>query len=1144
MGKASDLFNQMYSSDETEEIQTEEENIIQADPATEDADAIESWAQDQERMKSLNTYMEQRYGEEGYKQPDESNTDYVKRFLTHARGIENNSMRLMQQIDYLREANDEQRIAFGTVYDEYNKLPMFADGTARAVKDTVTQLLFDPINLFSLGVGRIAASTVGKVAVKEGLRRFIPKSAIARGALAAGASSGVQTVGFDAGLQEVERKGYVGDARPDDKVDLTRLAIAGGVGTVFGAGLGAVGSIGARKSARQAAIEGAKRSKSLTATADATASKNAKEGSFDPLIGNIKFDEGVDKALRDLKAKEVKERMAKDVDFSDEAIYKDKPFLQPEVLTSLSVKMTKVVENLAKETKGTDMDILKKHPAVFNAKGQQVEGKKVFEVVEDVIAEIITKDEGIDIDALERAIVKTGMKKEEFIDFLEVAREQGYDIGSLIRVGASESATKLGAGGELGKMRKVMNELAPEHKERLNKLYGKPEDTSNIYSKTYGFIRKADRERRALMVTQIATTARNVATGISVVGFETAASLMEASIYHFGKSLRKKQTDANWWSKNINPVKDYRSSVSDIMKDSFGLLGSIVNQQNSDELSRFVLRHNPKLQKTLLRTVQEAGSEADLSRFSMFFNRINLAQDAFFRRAFFSNSIDKKLRRAGTGDLAKNIYTADELRILDLKEDDFVSGLQYILKTGKDVPLDMLKSSVDDALGNTFALMPKTGPVRNIIRAIEGLPGVPVFGTGEFPFARFMANALAFQFRFSPLNGAVALTNGAGYLLRKSRGKVRDVEEGQRALEDFAKRFSESVVGGAALATAMYYRSQNQDIRWYEGRSKDGKTIDLRPFFPLAPYLIVGDWAVKWSKGETDKLTMMGDITQGLTGSQFRAGAASYTLSKFYELFGNPDSIGSQEQIGEMFGQYMGELMGGYITPARVLKDVVATFDEESAIVRDTRQIEGEGFERGFDAFLKTTFHKNLPFLEKTLPELQLPTREGPVYRQSPFYGQALGLRFIQKRTPEERELVRLGFENYEIMRTTGDKKADAMVKKQLASLISTRIKPIIDSTTYKKFNENQKQIYMNNVLIQFRSEAKDFAKTVADAERGIDETYTPFDRVEYLKLKKSTKKLVEDYFEKNFEGKSVAETGQYKLAKKVGLMLQKVYKP
>ena len=193
---------------------------------------------------------------------------------------------------------------------------------------------------------------------------------------------------------------------------------------------------------------------------------------------------------------------------------------------------------------------------------------------------------------------------------------------------------------------------------------------------------------------------------------------------------------------------------------------------------------------------------------------------------------------------------------------------------------------------------------------------------------------------------------------------------------------------------------------------------------------------------------------------------------------------------------------------------------------------------------ITTTFHKNLPFLEKSLPELQLPTREGTIYRQSPFYGQVLGLRFVQKRTPEERELVRLGFENYEIMRTTGDKKADAMIKKQLAPLIVDRLKPVIKSKFYKNFNEEQKQNYVREYLNELKIEATNVAKAISDIER-VEEgkSYTPFERIEYLRTPKRARKLAEQHFKKEF-GKSVAETGYYKLGKEIALMLQKTYAP
>ena len=47
------------------------------------------------------------------------------------------------------------------------------------------------------------------------------------------------------------------------------------------------------------------------------------------------------------------------------------------------------------------------------------------------------------------------------------------------------------------------------------------------------------------------------------------------------------------------------------------------------------------------RTLQEATDDESLSAFTRTMNGLNIAQDIFFRRAIFTNSIYKKLRRAG-----------------------------------------------------------------------------------------------------------------------------------------------------------------------------------------------------------------------------------------------------------------------------------------------------------------------------------------------------------------------------------------------------------------------------------------------------------------------------------------------------------------
>ena len=172
----------------------------------------------------------------------------------------------------------------------------------------------------------------------------------------------------------------------------------------------------------------------------------------------------------------------------------------------------------------------------------------------------------------------------------------------------------------------------------------------------------------------------------------------------------------------------------------------------------------------------------------------------------------------------------------------------------------------------------------------------------------------------------------------------------------------------------------------------------------------------------------------------------SYTVDKFYEVIGAEggiESIGT-ERLGEIIGGYVGEVTSGFITPARIVKDVVAAFDEEEAIVRDSSAIEGVGArERGVNAFL-AKFLKNVPYASQSLPEYESPTREETVRTQSPILGQFLGLRFRERANPAEAELVRLGYKSFEILPTTGDKEADRLTKQTLGGLMEKYIGDLI----------------------------------------------------------------------------------------------------
>ena len=65
-------------------------------------------------------------------------------------------------------------------------------------------------------------------------------------------------------------------------------------------------------------------------------------------------------------------------------------------------------------------------------------------------------------------------------------------------------------------------------------------------------------------------------------------------------------------------------------------------------------------------------------------------------------------------------------------------------------------------------------------------------------------------------------------------------------MQEIRERLGQGMVGSAALATAIYYRENNQDTEWFNLKAKDGRTVDMRPFFPAAPYMIVADMIVKY----------------------------------------------------------------------------------------------------------------------------------------------------------------------------------------------------------------------------------------------------------------------------------------------------------
>jgi hypothetical protein len=260
--------------------------------------------------------------------------------------------------------------------------------------------------------------------------------------------------------------------------------------------------------------------------------------------------------------------------------------------------------------------------------------------------------------------------------------------------------------------------------------------------------------------------------------FDAGARAFENALYGFGSALKLAANPTSY------KKGDFTAGFNKAIRDTFGSLVYLTNGGITAEVTDKLLAHNPKLKENLFSALQESGNER-LTKISRMANTFNVAQDVIFRRAIFTASVERQLRNVGM-------------------------DMYQLIKDNKNIPADVLKNAADDALKGTFSYMPKPaktaqaeGLANQFVRFFENLPGGSLLVT----FPRFMTNAMAFQYKYSPLGAA----SGAGDLLAAARKFKSSPEEASRLYREGTEKMARGMVGMAAITAAVKYREENQD---------------------------------------------------------------------------------------------------------------------------------------------------------------------------------------------------------------------------------------------------------------------------------------------------------------------------------------------
>ena len=139
-------------------------------------------AENESLFNPVRDYVADRFGDQAVK--DVSNADIVNKFLNSRRGMSSgNSIRVVSEVDYLMNIKDdsERLLKAGKAYSIFEGMEsLTGEGVTwgelgEGIKDYVGNILLDPINFVTFGLGKLfggtalrtAGKTVEKVAMKE-----------------------------------------------------------------------------------------------------------------------------------------------------------------------------------------------------------------------------------------------------------------------------------------------------------------------------------------------------------------------------------------------------------------------------------------------------------------------------------------------------------------------------------------------------------------------------------------------------------------------------------------------------------------------------------------------------------------------------------------------------------------------------------------------------------------------------------------------------------------------------------------------------------------------------------------------------------------------------------------------------------------
>ncbi len=746
-----------------------------------------------------------------------------------------------------------------------------------------------------------------------------------------------------------------------------------------------------------------------------------------------------------------------------------------EVDPAAAVTDSKVQEAYSKTAVRFALQLMKDNP-------QQFGFNPAKELVSDAVYRTLSQVDKIDDAALEAAINKVGLRPDQF--------------AAMTKTTASEAGQILQSYSVAARALNRLRQIDPAFDKRMKDLYGVDGDQTSALTKFGEGIQRVERESKALITSGIDTLARNLVGNTIGVTMKTGVQMLEGIRYSVGTALSAAD------GQNLTTL---RQTMGDSFKDALGTFYYMRKNGLAEDITEKVLENNPSLLSRISTATQDTELN-DVSKIARWSQTLNNAMDGMYRRASFAASLDKELRRVG----------------VDLYKD--------VLAQNKDIPTSVLKKALDDSFKDTFSYTPQMYAKSfsafedafervgsQFVRVAEA-PGMSL----AIPFPRFVTNAIAFQYKYSPLGFVGATEYAASAAKLRAAGQL---EKAEMVAREGATKAIQATVGLGMLAAAYDYRKNNLDKPWNELQTSGG-TTDVKAIFPIAPYLAVADWLARDVAGGTGQAPKR-EIMESVLGFKMPAGTQNTFLQTIQDLF---ESDEKGDKLLEGLGKTAGDFMGRFTQPF-VTKQIFDMFDlirgDEAVMARDPNVLSAEtGTGRMAEAAVQRVQAK-LPVVKEALPpavvrfeEQETPSKEGE------FFNRLVGFRTTPKRTQAEEEIIKHSTDLYKVYgRPSGDKEFDRLFIQNTNKNAIDFVNSVIKRPDYVSGTSEEKKRTIDNAI----RDAVKFAE--ADTEGQFAQDFPDkIDRIRYLRLTSEEKKIVNQRYARDHGGKTMEEDKAYKL--------------